>query len=259
MKIVAPEAISDLPGKRLKDTDTFQFRCHEGLSCFNQCCRNLNLFLYPYDVIRLARCLEMNADAFLDTHVDVVMRPGNYFPDVLLRMADNPERTCPFLTPSGCRVYPDRPDTCRTFPVEHGILMGNSPTQTQRLSFFRPPDFCRGADETQTWTLSAWAKDQDAVMYNQMTAKWAGVKSLFLKNPWGHSGMEGQKGKMAFMAAYNVDRFREFVFQSSFLKRCRIKKELATKLRTSDRDLMLFGFEWIRFFIWAIPSPHIRM
>lgn len=262
MKIVAPDAIPDLPGIRLTPTDTFQFRCHKDLSCFNQCCRNLNLFLYPYDVIRLSRCLKMDSDAFLDRYVDMVMREGSYFPDVLLRMADTPDQTCPFLTESGCSVYPDRPDTCRTFPVEHGILIQErvrkEPDKAERVSFFRPPAFCRGPSETQTWTLSEWAKDQDAVLYNQMTTQWALVKSLFRNSPWEVAGMESQKGKMAFMAAYNVDRFRAFVFESSFLKRCRVKKDLVKKLRTSDRHLMLFGFEWIRLFVWGIPSPDIR-
>jgi hypothetical protein len=54
-----------------------------------------------------------------------------------------------------------------------------------------------------------------------MTARWASIKALFQKDPWGPEGLNGAKGKMAFMAAYNIDRFRGFVFQSSFLKRYR--------------------------------------
>ena len=83
-----------------------------------------------------------------------------------------------------------------------------------------------------------------------MTARWATLKALFAEDPWGPEGINGPKGKMAFMAAYNIDRFREFVFQSSFLKRYRIKKALVRKLRASDRELLLFGFEWIRYFVW---------
>ena len=258
MKSIDPDAIDKLPGTPLKPADKFNFRCHPKLDCFNQCCRNLNLFLYPYDVIRLRKALGMDADQFLEQHVDVVMREGNYFPDVLLRMADNPERTCPCLSPEGCTVYPDRPDTCRTFPVEHGLLFKGPQGASQRVSFFRPPDFCQGRHESQTWTLSGWADDQEAAIYNRMTARWAAVRAMFRKDPWGAAGMNGPQGKMAFMAAYNIDRFREFVFQSSFLKRYRVKKSLIKKLRASDRELMLFGFEWIRVFVWGIRSPDIR-
>ena len=59
-----------------------------------------------------------------------------------------------------------------------------------------------------------------------MTAKWAEVKRLFQSDPWGVEGAHGRKAKMAFMATYNLDRFREFVFSSTFLKRYKLKKEI---------------------------------
>ncbi len=258
MKSIHPKDIEHLPGSPLTSTDTFNFRCHSALSCFNRCCRNLNLFLYPYDVLRLRSCLGMDSDSFLEAHVDVVMRKGNYFPDVLLKMADNDEQTCPFLSEKGCTVYPDRPDTCRTFPVEHGVLFRDRIEEASIVSFFRPPDFCQGQHEEQRFTLAQWTDDQEAETHNRMTARWAAIKALFYENPWGLEGINGPKGKMAFMAAYNIDRFRQFVFESSFLKRYRVKKAVVKKLKVSDRELLLFGFEWIRFFVWGMPSPNIR-
>jgi Fe-S-cluster containining protein len=258
MKSIDASAIDTLPGIRLTHADTFRFRCHPDLACFNQCCRNLNLFLYPYDVLRLRKAVGLDAEQFLERHVDVVMREGNYFPDVLLRMADNPQRTCPFLNADGCTVYPDRPDTCRTFPVEHGLLFDGPQRPPEPVSFYRPPDFCLGQHESQTLTLESWAADQEAATYNRLTAQWAAVRALFHKDPWGAEGINGPKGKMAFMAAYNIDRFREFIFQSSFLKRYRIKNSLVKKLRRSDRELLCFGFDWIRLFVWGIGSPDIR-
>ena len=106
MKSIEADKIDTIAGKQLGATDTFRFRCHTALACFNRCCRNLNLFLYPYDVLRLKNALGISSDTFLDRHVDVVLRKENYFPEVLLRMADTPEKTCPFLSESGCRVYP---------------------------------------------------------------------------------------------------------------------------------------------------------
>jgi Fe-S-cluster containining protein len=258
MKSIDRKSIDRLPGIRLEKNKTFHFRCHNGLSCFNRCCRNLNLFLYPYDIVRLRKKLKLDSETFLDKYVDVVLREGNHFPDVLLKMAENEARTCPFLNDKGCSVYPDRPDTCRTFPVEHGMLFGDRPDNTEIVSLFRPPDFCLGQHEEQELSLSQWADDQNATTYNQMTARWAMVKALFHKDPWGPDGMNGAKGKMAFMAAYNIDRFRDFVFQSSFLKRYRIKKSLVKKMRASDRELLLFGFDWIRYFVWGIPTRRIR-
>ncbi len=259
MKSIDPKNLKDLPGRRLEADETFRFRCHAALSCFNQCCRNLNLFLYPYDVLRLSRYLEVTTDAFLERHVDVVLRPEHYFPEVLLRMADNASRTCPFLTGEGCGVYSDRPDTCRTFPVEQGALFDASGGRGRTVHFFRPPEFCLGQHEAPSWTPRTWAQDQEAERYHEMTLRWAEIRRLFQENPWGAEGPQGAKAKMAFMATYNLDRFRRFIFDSSFLARYRIKPELKRKLRTNDRALLLFGFDWVRFFVWGLPSRQIRL
>ena len=259
MKNIDIDDIDNLPGMRIKKGETFCFRCHPGVSCFNRCCRNLNLFLYPYDVVRLKQCLGITSDEFLDEYVDIVLRPSNFFPEVLLRMSSTPEKTCPFLTDSGCSVYPDRPDTCRTFPIEQGALYDAQNNKDTPVYFFRPPDFCRGQDEDREWTLSEWTRDQDAERFHKMTMRWAEVKRLFQDDPWGLEGPEGSKAKMAFMAAYNVDRFRDFIFQSSFLKRYKVKSTLLKKLKIDDVQLLKFGFEWVKLFIWGIKSKNIRI
>lgn len=258
MKQIDSDDIDSLRGRRLSDADTFQFRCHAGLSCFNLCCRNLNLFLYPYDVLRLKNRLGIHSDAFLDRHVDVVLRDGSFFPEVLLRMADNSEKTCPFLSETGCRVYPARPDTCRSFPVEHGMLFDTSGKSLERLSLFRPPGFCRGQFENYPQTLASWCDDQEAVEYQKMTRLWAELKQLFSRDPWGAEGPSGPRAKMAFMASYNMDRFREFVFDSSFLKRYAVKPVVIKKARTNDTTLMKLGFAWIRLFIWGVSSRILK-
>ena len=57
MKTVNTETAEQLSGKCLQAGDRFRFRCHPGIGCFNRCCRNLNLFLYPYDVVRIKQSL----------------------------------------------------------------------------------------------------------------------------------------------------------------------------------------------------------
>lgn len=255
--IQKPDALS---GLRISENETFSFRCHADLACFNQCCRNLNLYLYPYDVIRLKNNLRITSDLFLERYVDIVLRSGNYFPSVLLKMSDNTERTCPYLTTKGCSVYPDRPDSCRTFPVEQGLLTSHENQKTKKLIyFFRPPDFCLGRHEDQRLTPKEWAVDQNAVEYNQMTAEWALVKELFRNNPWGNEGPDGKKGKMAFMSVFNMDAFRNFIFHSSFMRRYKIKAKLAKQIEKDDVHLMKFGFTWVRFFLFGIPSKQIQI
>ncbi len=243
----------------LSETDRFSFQCHAGLSCFNQCCRNLNLFLYPYDILRLKKNLGLSSDRFIETHTDIVLRPGNHFPDVLLKMADNEEKTCIFLTPHGCSVYPDRPHTCRLYPLEQGIYYDAATNTSRLVHFFRPPEFCQGPRESRNCTLKSWETDQDAAFYNFMTAQWADVMRLFQHDPWKGEGPGGRLGKMAFMAAYNMDAFRDFVLKSSFLQRYSIPPDLRLKIKTDDLALLKLGMAWIKLFLFNIQTHEVKI
>ncbi len=258
MKSIRLDKIDQIQGERLSEDSTFNFRCYPGISCFNQCCRNLNLFLYPYDVIRLKSALGITSDEFLEKYVDLVLRDGNFFPDALLHMAEDREMACPFLSSSGCTVYADRPGTCRNFPVERGMLFDEATKSMQLIHFYRPPDFCMGRYEKKTWTPKTWEKDQEAEDYHYMTVQWATLKGLFQNNPWQDEGPEGKRAKMAFMATYNMDRFRTFIFESSFLDRYKLKPALIKKIKKSDTELLKLGFEWVKFFLWSIPPENIR-
>ena len=258
MKYIDIKKVKELPGRRLKPDDTFSFRCYPQIACFNRCCRNLNLFLYPYDVLRLKNALDISSDQFLDRYVDVVLRPDNFFPQVLLRMSENDEKTCPFMHESGCAVYPDRPDTCRLFPMEQGILYDGAGEKDRVIYFFRPPDFCLGPSENTRWTASRWAKDQQTEIYHRMTIRWAELKRLFQTDPWGTEGPQGPRAKMAFMAVYNLDRFREFVFNSSFLRRYKVKSEILNKIKNDDKELLKLAFDWIKFYLWGIKTKKFR-
>ena len=92
-----------------------------------------------------------------------------------------------------------------------------------------------------------------------MSARWAEVKRLFQSDPWGIEGPNGQKAKMAFMAAYNIDRFHDFVFKSSFLKRYHVKSKTLKKIKKDDVALLKFGFGWIKYFLWGIKTSQIKL
>jgi len=210
-------------------------------------------------VVRLKNSLEISSDRFLDLHVDVVLRPDSFFPVVLLKMKNDETKTCPFLTPEGCSVYPDRPYSCRTFPLETGLVFHKDPKKAEWIHLFRPPEFCLGQYENRELTVDEWITDQDAADFNQMTRLWSEVKALFQNNPWGAEGPDGKKGKMAFMSLYNMDEFRKFIFQSSFLKRYKVKTLILKTLEKDDVELMKFGFSWVKLFLFGIQSRQIRL
>ncbi|MFU8769332.1 MAG: YkgJ family cysteine cluster protein, partial [Desulfotignum sp.] len=52
--------------------------------------------------------------------------------------------------------------------------------------------------------------------------------------------------KIFFMVCYNIDKFREFVFGSSFLDRYEIPADRIEEIRADDIKLLQFGFEWLK-------------
>ena len=91
------------------------------MACFNECCRNLNQFLYPYDILRLKKKLGLTSGEFLERYTTQHIGPESGLPIVTLKTADAERLTCPFVTEKGCRVYSDRPASCRTYPLVRAI------------------------------------------------------------------------------------------------------------------------------------------
>ncbi len=252
-KSKAPDDLKTPLGKH----DRFRFRCHPGLECFNLCCRDLRLFLQPYDVARLRKNLGIESAEFIAEYTEPVRREGIYFPHLMLKMKNDKERTCPFLTDKGCRVYPDRPQTCRSFPVECALHFSDKGAKPKMVYFFKPPPFCLGQNEPVQWTVESWERDQNASLYNRMTARWALFLTEFLADPWGDEQMSGQKVQMAFMAAYDIDTFRKLACGRSFLSRFHVHPDIRLKMKRDDIALLRLSEAWIRMIAFGRPTPGV--
>ncbi len=94
-----------------------------------------------------------------------------------------------------------------------------------------------------------WIEDQEMGPYERMNARWVEMDTIFRRNPWGERGVDSPALKMAIMACFNVDAFRRFVFESSFLKRFDLPGDRIEAIRESDDELLLFGFDWVAGFL----------
>ena len=52
---------------------------------------------------------------------------------------------------------------------------------------------------------------------------------------------------MYFMACYDIDRFRRFVFETSFLHQFDINKVEIQQIKTDDTALYKFAMKWLEF------------
>ncbi len=233
--------------------DSFSFACHPGIPCFTECCRDLNLVLTPYDLLRMKKSLILSSEALLDQYAVIKPNEHNGFPAVLLKMGEDERRRCPFVTPAGCRIYEDRPGACRIYPIGRGASKAQG-QGTREIYFVVKEAHCQGFCEPKLWTVGEWCKDQGLTPYTLHNDLWTEIIT--------HKGSliteEGlsQKLQMFFMASYNLDQFRRFVFQSSFLKRFALPEETVRKMETDDEELLQLAFRWLKFVLFgekAIP------
>ena len=231
--------------------DSFNFACHPGVACFNQCCADLNLVLTPYDILRLKNRLEMRSENFLETHVVSNLDRSEGFPKVQLKMTENPGRPCPFVRPEGCSIYEDRPGACRTYPLGRGSARGGRET-----FFLVQEDHCRGFAESRAWKVGEWLADQGLEIYNRYNDLW--MEIITSNASLGDEAYRVKKIQMFFMASYNLDRFRDFVFQSRFLDMFDLDLEMVEKMQQDDEALLGLALDWMKFSLFGQKTMTLK-
>ena len=55
---------------------------------------------------------------------------------------------------------------------------------------------------------------------------------------------------MFFLASYNIDKFKQFVFESSFLDRYIIDNETVEAIKNDELELLHFGLRWLKWLLF---------
>ena len=248
--------LEDTP--RLGPDDAFRFACRPGISCFNQCCGDVNIFLSPYDVLRMKRRLGMRSGEFLDKYTILPVHKEMKTPVVVLRMNDDEAKSCPMVTGEGCSIYSDRPWPCRMYPLglasQRGAPEGGP---GGRFYFLMREQGCRGFDEQpREWTVRQWLDDQGVDAYDY----WGDQFKELALHPFFEDGgtLSPEKMHMFFTACYDLDKFREFVFDSTLLDRFEVDEDLAEEMRYSDEALLGFAFQWLRFSLFGEQTMKVK-
>jgi uncharacterized protein len=247
--------LADAP--RLGPDDTFQFACHPGVSCFNRCCGDVNIFLSPYDVLRMKQRVGMTSGDFLDKYTLMPVHKDMKTPVIVLRMNEDERKTCPFLTAVGCGIYSDRPWPCRMYPL--GLAaQKDTPDgwRGERFYFLLQEEVCKGFEEPRKWTVREWLENQGIGEYDE----WGeAFKELTLHKFFESGGtLSPEKMHMLFTACYDLDKFREFVFESTLLQRFEVDEDLVEEMRYSEEALLRFAFLWVRFSVFGERTVRVR-
>lgn len=215
--------------------DKFRFLCHEKLACFNRCCRNINIFLSPYDVLRMSRKLGLCTGDFLYQYTTTLQSTASGFPLVLIKMQAEADLACPFVTSEGCSIYDERPWACRMAPVE---IRGEN-----RYGFAFDSSHCLGLLEDREWTVDQWMANQGHDNYSQLEE---GLESIpqGLKFT-GLSALDQHIRELFYMACYDLDKLRRYIFEGSFLQVFGVPEKTADKIKEDDVALMQWAIKWL--------------
>lgn len=253
----------DLPGaladkRRVDPDESFPFTCHPGVPCFNHCCHDVNIVLTPLDVLELSRSQGLTTDEFLDRFTLAPITKELQLPMVMLKMRDDEGSPCPFLTEAGCGVYEKRPWACRMYPLGMAIPPARAGEEPEPIYFVFEDDHCAGRHQADavSWTPTSWRSDQQVERRDELEQ---GFRDL-VSHPWfiGGRQLDPKRIEMFHMACYNLDTFREFVFNSTFLERFEVAPEVQEELANDDEALLRFAFRWLRFALFGEPVMTVR-
>lgn len=238
----------------LDPEDKFNFACHAKLGCYTRCCRDITIFLTPYDILRMKKALGLSSSAFLSQYTLTMMGDAG-LPLVVLRMRDDEVRSCPFVTDTGCCIYADRPWSCRIYPLQPESNRKTEKAGKTYYSILQIP-FCQGLASDRSWILKDWIKDQGIELYGQMERLFSPITSdeRLKQNKITNSKIQ----EMYYMACYDIDRFRRFVLESSFLKRFEVKPEQVSAIRQDDEALYRFAIRWLEYGLLSRQSLKVK-
>lgn len=226
----------------INNSETFCFACHPAVPCFTECCRQLDLVLTPYDVLRLKNRLKLHSEKFLEQYVIIEWEEGMGFPTFYLTMVDDGRASCVFVTDKGCNIYEDRPGACRAYPVGRGASRDGEGTVTEQYVLVKEPH-CQGFEENPEQTASDYFQNQGLAEYNRFNDP----LMQLLQHPRIHFGFRPSKAQLDqfILALYNLDMFRQEMADG----RISMNRPLSTMelqaLAGNDEELLLLGIRWL--------------
>lgn len=224
--------------------ESFCFACHAGVGCFNACCRDVNQFLTPYDVLRLKRHFKMTSGEFLDKYTSRHIGPETGLPVVCLKTDPADGFTCPFVSPEGCRVYENRPSSCRTYPLARMISRSRETGNiTVHYALLKEPH-CEGHGQPNQQTVRDWIASQGIAPYDDMNDRMMDIISL--KNRLLPGPLDPERRKMFSMVCYDLDTFRSYLKENYSAGKLGLSADAWEEIMEADDVLLKFGLSWLK-------------
>jgi Fe-S-cluster containining protein len=224
--------------------DPFLFECSPEVPCFNECCRDLNQFLTPYDILRLKTHLGLSSEAFLAQYTSQHIGPESGLPIVTLKPKAGQDRICPFVSARGCEVYADRPSSCRIYPLVRGLARSRQTGEvTEQFMVLQEPH-CLGFGASRKHTVTQWMQGQEIEIYNAINDRL--MELISLKNRLRPGPLDLKSRHLFYMALYDLDTFRTQIKANGILENADIDPASLEKAMADEVALLKVGMEWVK-------------
>ena len=224
--------------------DPFHFECSPDVPCFNECCRDLNQFLTPYDIVRLKNHLGLPSAEFLAQYTSQHIGPESGLPIVTLRPKEGQERICPFVSPRGCMVYANRPSSCRIYPLVRGLARSRESGEvTEQFMVLQEPH-CLGFGASRKQTANQWMQGQEIETYNAINDQL--LKIISLKNQLKPGPLDLKSRHLFYTALYDLDNFRAQIKENGLLDDAEIDVASIEQAMKDDVALLKVGMQWVK-------------
>jgi uncharacterized protein len=231
---------------------TFQFSCGSHIPCFNECCRDLNQFLTPYDILRLKTGMGISSKEFLKCYTTQHTGPETGLPIIRLREKLDDAFKCPFVTEEGCSVYPDRPSSCRAYPIARAVVRHRQTGQLNEHFMLIKEPHCKGFQSGNHQSVKEWIENQGLLLYNEMNDLMMDLISL--KNITMPGPLDLKSRHLFHMACYDLDSFREKVFTKGIIEPAEYDQNLLLTAKEDDTALLKTSLIWIKKMIFGQSS-----
>ncbi len=236
---------------------TFCFTCEKELACFTKCCRNNEIILTPADVIRLKHHFNLASHEFLRRYTIPGTLKSTELPIPVLKPDEERDNACPFLGEEGCSVYEDRPVACRYYPIAAGLFHNQDIEDNEVFFALIKEPICQGHDLGSEMTVRQWREEQGVGPFDETNSPWVDIV-LKRKSMGPFVNIDDKTLEMFFMASYDIDAFRRFVFFSPFLNIYEVDHELTQKIKEDDYEMLKFAMDWLKSTLYGEGLMKIR-
>jgi Fe-S-cluster containining protein len=218
------------------------FNCYPGISCFNACCKQADITLAPYDIIRLKNRLGMTSTEFLKKHTVPFEMDGHGTPGVKMRTTDD-DPVCLFMDEEkGCTVYEDRPSACRYYPVALLASRRSDEYHDEQSYALVEESHCMGHKEAREITVADYRKEQKVEEYDELNRDY--YRIILKKKSAGPAiGKPSPTSfQFFFLVCYDIDRFKDFLSAPNFRAVYDISDEEYERIMNDDVERLKFGY-----------------